>query len=67
MGHYSRWDVAQLAVNEKALEPEFAMKGNAGIKTELPQSELRRISEQYGISIENLESLLGDLNIINKN
>jgi len=60
LGHYSRWDVAQLAINDKSLEPEFINEKNTH-PVELPESELKRISEQYEISIENIESLLGEL------
>ncbi|MEM7008677.1 MAG: hypothetical protein AAF462_06020, partial [Thermodesulfobacteriota bacterium] len=52
LGHYSRWDIAKLAINKDGLEPEFEIPG---------EKELRRISEQYEISIENLESLIQDL------
>ena len=57
LGHYSRWDVAQLALRQNSWEPEIPLNHNP----ELPQDELQRISEKYEISIENLESLLSDL------
>ena len=60
LGHYSRWDVAQLALNDKSLEPEFINKQNTH-PVELPNIELRRISEQYEISMDTLESLIGEL------
>jgi nitrilase len=57
LGHYSRWDVAQLALRKNSWEPEIVLNRNP----EIPKDELERISEKYEISIENLESLLEDL------
>lgn len=61
LGHYSRWDVAQLAIREEGWEPEFELNDEISPKIDLAESELKRISEQYEISIENLESLIEDL------
>lgn len=58
LGHYSRWDVAQLALRQNSWEPEIALNNGA----ELPKDELEKISEKYEIDIENLESLINDLN-----
>ncbi len=60
LGHYSRWDVAQLALRKNSWEPEIELNSN----TELPKYELERISEKYEIEIENLHSLIDDLNNI---
>ena len=57
LGHYSRWDVAQLAIRKEGWEPEFY----------LTDSKLKRISEQYEISIENLESIIEELNQSDQN
>ena len=61
LGHYSRWDVAQLALRQDSWEPEVPLKQNGGI----PKDELERISEKYEIEIEKLEALLEDLSNIN--
>ena len=58
LGHYSRWDVAQLALRQNSWEPEIALNNGA----ELPKDELEKISEKYEIDIENLEALISDLN-----
>ena len=58
LGHYSRWDVAQLALRQDSWEPEIPLNSSADI----PRDELERISEKYEIDIENLESLISDLN-----
>jgi len=61
LGHYSRWDVAQLAVRKEGWEPEFELNDNLKPQIDLADSELKRISEQYEISLENLESLIEEL------
>ncbi len=61
LGHYSRWDVAQLALKTDALEPEFSVNNNTYPRFDLRQAELNRISEQYEIKLETLESLLQEL------
>ncbi len=61
LGHYSRWDVAQLAIRKEGWEPEFELNDNLKPQIDLADSELKRISEQYEISLENLESLIKDL------
>lgn len=60
LGHYSRWDVAQLALRQNSWEPETELDNNPG----LPKDELERISEKYEIDIENLYSLVDELNNI---
>jgi amidase/nitrilase len=63
LGHYSRWDIAQLAVRREAWEPEFPLGGtfNANTETGLSASEVKRISEEFEISEEKLESLIEEL------
>ena len=61
LGHYSRWDVAQLAIREEGWEPEFELRDNISPQIDIAESDLKRISEQYEISLENLESLIEDL------
>ena len=58
LGHYSRWDVAQLALRQNPWEPEVVLKNSDAA---VPRDELERISEKYEIDIENLESLIKDL------
>jgi len=67
LGHYSRWDIAQLALRDASWEPEIAMNKAAGYGPDLPAHELRRISEEYEISVENLESLLEEIGRLKKN
>jgi len=64
LGHYTRWDVAQLALRENSWEPETLMKDRSTARAELPKDELERISDEYEISIENLESLIDYLSQI---
>ena len=61
LGHYSRWDLAQLAVRTEGLEPEFELRDSKIPQLEISDSELKRISEQHQISLENLESIIQDL------
>lgn len=61
LGHYSRWDLAQLAVRTEGLEPEFELRDSKIPQLEIADSELKRISEQHQISLENLESIIQDL------
>ncbi len=61
LGHYSRWDIAQLSLREGPWEPEITANGAHTQDPDLPARELKRISEEYEISVENLESILGEL------
>lgn len=61
LGHYSRWDIAQLALRREPWEPEFAVNDSSNTQLDLPESELRRISEEFEINVEKLESLLEEL------
>jgi nitrilase len=61
LGHYSRWDIFQLRVNRRnKLNPE-TMGSVDNIISDIPQNELKRISEEYDISLSKLESLLTDI------
>ena len=53
--------MAQLAIRKEGWEPEFELNDNLKPQIDLADSELKRISEQYEISLENLESLIKDL------
>ncbi len=67
LGHYSRWDIAQLSLREGPWEPEIKA-GNAHVSNpELPASELRRISEEHEISVESLEAILTELERLKRN
>ncbi len=61
LGHYSRWDIAQLSLREGPWEPEVTARDAYTQDPDLPAGELKRISEEYEISVENLESILGEL------
>jgi len=61
LGHYSRWDVAQLAVRSEGLEPEFVLSETGIPQLEIEDSELKRISDEYEISLDNLKSIIQDL------
>lgn len=66
LGHYSRWDVAQLALRQDPWEPEIEMNEASHFIPELPQSELERISDEYEITVDKLESLIEDLGRLKK-
>ncbi|MGH7889039.1 MAG: nitrilase-related carbon-nitrogen hydrolase, partial [Thermodesulfobacteriota bacterium] len=61
LGHYSRWDIAQLAIRPQPWGPEFSVKDSSDAEPDLPASELMRISEKFEINVEKLESLLEEL------
>ena len=61
LGHYSRWDIFQLRINRrKSLGPEVNTLLD-DIISDLPQNELKRISEKYEISMDKLEKFLTDI------
>lgn len=65
LGHYSRWDIARLALREDSWEPEISTDEAPSARIpHLPESELKRISDQYEISIENLESIIEEIGLI---
>lgn len=65
LGHYSRWDVAQLVIKREPRTPEIDLReSQTGV--ELPASELRRISEEFEIGLEKLESLFDEIGKIKK-
>jgi amidase/nitrilase len=61
LGHYSRWDVAHLSVRQESWVPEVPMKDGSDTVYELPDSELRKISEEFEIDRDKLESLLDEI------
>ncbi len=65
LGHYSRWDVAQLVIKREPRTPEIdSRESQTGV--ELPARELRRISEEFEIGLEKLESLLDEIGKVKK-
>ncbi|MGE5446651.1 MAG: carbon-nitrogen hydrolase family protein [Ignavibacteriales bacterium] len=65
LGHYSRWDVAQLVIKREPRTPEIDLReSQTGV--ELPASERRRISEEFEIGLEKLESLFDEIGKIKK-
>jgi amidase/nitrilase len=61
LGHYSRWDAVRLEVRNEAWNPEVSKGNSSTTQYELPNSELRKISEKYEIDVDKLESILQDL------
>ena len=57
LGHYSRWDVAKLLIDREKREPVTEMAG----KLRIPSKEIRRISEEYGVSEEKLEAIAEEI------
>ena len=64
LGHYSRWDVARLEVREGPWVPKVALREQNLEPGELCHAELRRISEQFEVSIEKLEGLVTEISKI---
>jgi len=64
LGHYSRWDVVRLEVRGEGWNPEVSKGDSSTSEYELPESELRKISEKYEVDIDKLESLINELNDI---
>jgi nitrilase len=65
LGHYSRWDVAQLVIKREPRTPEIDSR-ESQTRVELPARELRRISEEFEIGLEKLESLLDEIGKVKK-
>jgi amidase/nitrilase len=66
LGHYSRWDVAQLRVRRKDWNPEIPLKEYSHTDVDLPASEVKRISEEFEISEEKLEALIEEFGKIKR-
>jgi len=66
LGHYSRWDVVRLEVRGEGWNPEVSKGDSSTSQYELPESELRKISEKYEVDIDKLESLLEDIREISR-
>ena len=63
LGHYSRWDVAQVHINDKGLKPEInGSNDNEKDHLAIEPQEIRRISEEYEIEAEKVRALLLELN-----
>jgi amidase/nitrilase len=67
LGHYSRWDIAQLSIRQGPWEPEVAVGSPHVHGPDLPESELKRISEEYEISVESLEAILREVGRLGRN
>ncbi len=59
LGHYSRWDVAKLLIDREKQEP--VVEKTAGSPPEISSREIKRISEEYGVSEEKLEAIAEEL------
>ena len=66
LGHYSRWDIARLAIRHEPWVPEVPLTETPHTGDELHISELRRISEKFEIGMEKLESLVDEIRKIKK-
>ena len=66
LGHYSRWDIAQLAVRQEAWNPEVPLTDSSSKEVELPADELRRISEKFEVALDKLESMLEEIQKVKK-
>lgn len=60
LGHYTRWDLVQLQVRSEPWTPEVEIPKK--IFKQLPLNELRRISQEYAISLDKLEGIIEELN-----
>lgn len=58
LGHYSRWDIVQLLINNDPSNPEVKKSNN---KTKIDSDDIKRISEKYEINQENLEMLVNEI------
>lgn len=58
LGHYSRWDIAQLLINNDPSNPEVKKSNN---KIKIDSDDIKRISEKYEINQENLEMLVNEI------
>ena len=61
LGHYSRWDAVRLEVRNEAWNPEVSIGNSSTTQYELPNSELRKLSEKFEVDIDKLESIFQDL------
>ncbi len=59
LGHYTRWDVVQIHVNTEPRNPEIRITEKPNL--DLPVSELRRISEEFEISMDKLEAIIAQI------
>ena len=59
LGHYSRWDVAKLLIDREKQEP--VAEKTAGSPPEISSREIKRISEEYGVSEEKLDAIAEEL------
>ena len=60
LGHYARWDVVRLQVRKEPWSPE-AGEGRRLLFGEPTIKELRRLSEQYEVSLDKLEAAIQEL------
>ena len=61
LGHYSRWDVAKLAINSDGLEPEMKSNYKQNIDKQINPQEIKKISDKYEIETEKLYEMLEEL------
>ena len=60
LGHYARWDVVRLQVRKEPWLPEVG-HASRPLFGEPTIKELRRISEQYEVSLDKLEAVIQEL------
>ena len=63
LGHYARWDLAKLLIRKKPLEPEVEINNNS---FEIPSVVIKRISDEYQIEEQQIESIFREfLSLLN--
>jgi amidase/nitrilase len=66
LGHYARWDIVRLGVRYEAWTPEVPLTEMPHTEIGLSTSEVKRISEEFEIDAEKLESLLDEISKLKK-
>jgi amidase/nitrilase len=63
VGHYTRWDVLTLNINDQPYEPLKPMRLHEPRRIEIDAEKLEKIAEKLGLTTEKVEALIKELEL----
>ncbi|MGQ9722503.1 MAG: hypothetical protein ACUVXA_14415 [Candidatus Jordarchaeum sp.] len=66
VGHYTRWDILSLNINDQPYQPLRRVKLHEQRRIEVDVEKLEKIAEKLDLTVEKVESVIKELEKIEK-